>query len=240
MRVTETHVLTTLYSARAFIDRHAAQLGTVETAGYRQELDAVIATLEENAAGQGAARRGSVGQRARQKALCSALRLNHMAQIATIAAAQRQSHPELDALQMASSHATPRRLVAEAEAMAQVVRQHPEVFIAAGLSNDFVEQLEAAAQALADIITTRGTLQAQRSGATAALGTAASHGRKVLAVLSAMIQPQLADDPALLAEWKTARHIRRQPTARPIDYSLVFGLPTPVGPTSTVSVAAVN
>lgn len=229
MKVAETHVLAALDRARSFIDRHAAQLGTVETAGYRRELDVVIDMLEQNASGQQAARRRSVGQFARLQALYSALRLNHMGPIAAIAAAQRHALPELGAIQTASSNLTPRRLVADAEAMALVAKQHTEVFVAAGLSEDFVEQLEAAAQALAEAITERGTTIGQRTGATEALRTATSRGRHVLAVLGSMIKPQLAADPALLTEWKTARHILRPPRARPINYALLYGMPALAG-----------
>jgi len=160
-----------------------------------------------------------------------------MSQITAIAAAQHHAIPELDAVRMPATRATPLRLVADATAMAQVAAQHREVFIAAGLSADFVEQLEAAADAVAQIITDRGTTRAQRTGATAALGTAASRGRRVLEVLSAMIQPQLANDPALLAEWKTARHILRPPTQRPINYALLVDPRTPVASTPAVPIA---
>ena len=221
MRMIEAAVLTTLNRARAFIDAHRQQLGELESAGYRRKLDDVIAALQNHAVDQDAAIRIGAGRTTRQRALRSALRLNHMRPIAMVAAARLRDTPEFNALRMPSRKTLPAQLVVAGEAMAKVATQHAPVFIESGLAPNFVEQLEAAAQSLADCMTDRGTTAAMQVGASAGLRTEASRARQVLRVLSALIEPRLSGNPALLAEWRTARHIRRPPTPQPVVFPLL-------------------
>jgi hypothetical protein len=221
MRIIETAVLTTLNRARAFIDAHLQQLGELESAGYRRKLDAVIAALQNHAVEQDAAIRIGAGRTARQRALRSALRLNHMRPIAMVAAARLRETPEFNSLRMPSRKTVPAQLVVAGEAMAKVSKQYTPVFIESGLAPDFVEQLEAAARSLAECITDRETTTTMKIGASAGLRTEASRGRHVLRVVSALIEPRFADNPALLAEWRTARHIRRPPTPQPVVFPLM-------------------
>jgi hypothetical protein len=221
MRIVEGTVLTTLTRARTFIDSHREQLGQLESAGYRQKLDDVIAGMERYAVDQESARRIGAGQLARQRSLRAGLRLTHMRPIATIAAARLRETPELNELRMPSRKTLPRQLVIAAEAMATMARPYAPVFIASGLAPDFAEQLEAAAQALAECMTDRDTTATVRAGATAGLRTEASRARHVLRVLSALIEPRLADDPAMLVGWRAARHIRQLATRQPAVFPLM-------------------
>ncbi len=221
MRIIEAAVLTTLNRARAFIEDHIQQLGELESAGYRKRLDDAIAALQKHAVEQATAVRVGAGQTARQRALHSALRLNHMRPIAMVAAARLRETPEFNALRMPSRKTLPTQLVMAGEAMAKVAEQYAPVFIESGLAPDFVEQLEAAAQSLAECMTDRGTTTTMKVGATVGLRTEASRGRHVLRVLSALIEPRLEHDQALLTGWRTARHIRRPPTPQPVVLPLM-------------------
>lgn len=230
MRTTDATVLSTLHQARAFIDSHIDQLGPLESAGYRRKLEEVISELEQFSVEQDTAHRTSKGQVARQRALCAALRLNHMRPIAAIAAARLREIPEFNAFRMPLHRAKTTELVIAADAMARMARAYASVFIEGGLAKDFVERLEAAARALADCVTERQTSLTLKAGASAGLRTEASRGRHVLRVLSALIEPKLEHDDALLAGWRTARHIRRPAKAQPVIFPLMGLAVTPSVP----------
>jgi hypothetical protein len=231
MRTADAAVLTALEQARTFIDTHPQQLDQLESAGYRHKLDDVIASLKQLSVEQDASDRMSDGQLARQGALRATLRLNHMAPIAAIAAARLRDVPEFNAFQLPLYRAKTADLVIAADAMAKMARPYATTFIDAGLADDFVEQLEAAAKALADTLIDRQTSLTVRAGASAGLRTEASRGRHVLRVLSALIEPRLKNDEALLAGWRSARHIRRPASPqRPSVYPLLglaFTQPAP-------------
>jgi len=229
MRTADGTVLTTLTQARAFIDNHLPQLGTLESAGYRQRLSETIDALSQHAVDQATADRVGDAQLARQRALLAALRLNHMRPIASIAAARLRDIPEFSAFRMPLHRARTTHYVIAAGAMAKMARQYTQTFIDAGLAPDFIEQLEAAAESLRQCVVDRETTGTKRSAATAGLRLEASRGRKVLRVLSSLIEPTLKDDDALLAAWRTARHIRRPDTPHPVVFPLLGLVPTHTG-----------
>jgi hypothetical protein len=98
-------------------------------------------------------------------------------------------------------------LLAAAGAMAQAAEKHKDVFIKHGLSQQFVEQLRAAAQALSDARTARTESARRRVTATAAVKDQVKRGRKAVRLLNAILQPRLSNDPELLAAWKSAKHV---------------------------------
>lgn len=221
MRTIDSTVLTTLMQARSFIDGHRPELGTIESAGYRQKLIDTIDALAQHAVDQAAADRMGDAQLARERALTAALRINHMRPIAAIAAARLRDVPEFTAFQMPPQRIRTTELAIAAEAMAKVARQYTSVFVDAGLAEDFSEQLDAAAESLRQCFVDRQTAGTKRHAATAGLRLEASRGRKVLRVLSSLIEPGLKNDEALLAAWHSARHIRRPERPQPVVYPLL-------------------
>jgi hypothetical protein len=226
MRTIDSTVLTTLMEARSFIDGHLPELGTIESAGYRQKLIDTIDALEQHAVDQATADRMGDAQLAREHALTAALRINHMRPIAAIAAARLRDVPEFTVFQMPPQRIRTTELAIAAETMAKVARPYTSVFVDAGLAEDFTEQLEAAAESLRQCFIDRQTTATKRSAATAGLRLEASRGRKVLRVLSSLIEPRLKNDEALLAAWHSARHIRRPDRPQPVVHPLLTLVPT--------------
>jgi hypothetical protein len=89
--------------------------------------------------------------------------------------------------------------------MGKAAQGYENVFIGGGLPSDFLAQLQAAADAVSQSLTDRGTSTTTRAAATAGLNAATDRGRAVVRVLDSLIQPVLAGNAALLTQWKTAK-----------------------------------
>ncbi len=225
MKAQHVIVLNTLQRVQRFMDTNDGVLGSVNDSGYRHVLDDVVTTLKEHAVNQNASQQAGQGETARQRALRSALRQNHMRPIATIALAELPQVPEFVSLRMPANNATPQRLIAAAGAMAAAARKYESTFTAGGLAPDFVAQLQAAADAVDESVTNRGTTTTTQHAATAGLSASAKRGRAAVRVLDSLVRPQLAGNAALLAQWNTAKR---------------FSGKTPPVPTTTFEAAAIG
>jgi hypothetical protein len=208
-------VLNTLQRVQRFMDTNAGTLGSVNTSGYRHVLNDTVTALQDHAVNQSASQQKGQGETAKQRALRSALRENHMRPIATIAAAELPDVPEFVAFRMPSSNLTSQRLIATAGAMRVAAQSHESTFITGGLASDFLDQLKAAAEALSQSLTDRGTSTTTQAAATAGLEATTTRGRAVVRVLNSLIQPQLAGNAALLTQWMTAKRFSGKTTPVP-------------------------
>jgi hypothetical protein len=109
--------------------------------------------------------------------------------------------------------------------MAKTVEPYSDVFIAAGLPNDFIAQLNAATDAMTNTISERTSSRGRRSGATAGLKQKLSAGRRIVHALDAFVRSQLKNDPALLRDWNLVKRVPR-PMGRPAG-STTSAPPTP-------------
>jgi hypothetical protein len=218
-------VLNTLQRVQRFMDTNDAVLGSVNDSGYRHVLDDVVTALKEHAVNQNASQQAGQGETARQRALRSALRQNHMRPIATIALAELPQVPEFVSLKMPANNVTPQRLIAAAGAMGAAAAKYESTFTTGGLATDFLAQLEAAANAVERSLTNRGASTTTQAAATAGLVASSRRGRAVVRVLDSLVRPQLAGDAALLAQWNSAKR---------------FSGKTPPVPATTFEAAAIG
>jgi len=91
--------------------------------------------------------------------------------------------------------------------MSDAASAYDKTFIAAGLPADFIARLSDAANALNDAIANRGVTKTAQSGATAGLSAETARGRQAVKVLDSLVEPQIAGNMALLAQWKAAKRI---------------------------------
>ena len=91
--------------------------------------------------------------------------------------------------------------------MGAAATPYASTFVAGGLPSDFLTQLNAAAAALDASLTTHGVTKTTRSGAATGLSSASARGRQAVNVLDSLVEPQLAGDATLLAQWRTAKRI---------------------------------
>lgn len=102
-------------------------------------------------------------------------------------------------------------LIAGADAMASAAEKHFEVFRAEKLPEDFIEQLREAIAVLKAAIVSRDKHRYRRQLATNTLDLRVRNARKVLAVLTGIVEQRLANRPELVADWRARIRIPRKP-----------------------------
>jgi hypothetical protein len=123
-------------------------------------------------------------------------------------------------------------LIAAATAMAEKAEVYKDVLVESGLPADFVEQLKAAATSLKASVDGRGLARASRTAATKGVGTERALGRRVVAVIDAVVTRLLQSDPPKLAEWKQLKRV----TIKGVVVHAPLGLVgTPSAPVETSS-----
>ena len=195
---------------QAFLITNDAVLGTINKSGMRADLDAIVDALGNSGGQQAAGRVNAIGETAKQRALRLALRLNHMQPIASVARAKLRTVPNFQAMTMPSPNTRIVSLLAHAHGMAEAAQPYAQVFIDAGLSQDFIANLTAAADAVKTSIDTRAAARGQRSSATGTLKDLENRARLAFKALNDFVVPILSADAAhsgLLAEWRKARRV---------------------------------
>lgn len=258
MRHQQNAVLTSLRRAQQFLEANSDVLDAVNKSTGKQ-LDDVVTQLSELSVVQDSGTRGSKGETARQRALRLALRRNGMAPIAELAKYKLRDVPEFAALMLPPANATAQATVAAAFAMAEAASAHAQTFVDNGLPSTFIDDLETQATAVSESVVDRSKQQGRRAGATAGLAAEERRGRSILRVLNALIMAHVGTNAQLVAEWKTARTVRRKPgpasstqandptpvhpasapaTPVPMPTPTVTSAPTPAPATGPVAVAA--
>jgi hypothetical protein len=195
-----------------------------------QVLAEVIRTLSESGEEQDASTRFTLGETARQRALREALWNRHMVPIARIARRAFGSS-DLDVkFRLPKKRADNEAVLAAAGGMAQAAAQHAEVFVQQeGLPADFVQQLRAAIDALAGVLSVRVEGQRRKTTSREAIPKLVKRGVAAVEVLDAIVKPRLEGTPELLAAWKSAK--------RPVEPGGGVGAAAPVDITPVVKVA---
>jgi len=220
---------------QAFLVANDAVLGNINKSGMRTDLDAILAALGDSGGKQAAGRVNAIGETAKQRTLRLALRLHHMQPIAAVARAKLRTVPNFEAMTMPNPNIRIVSLLAHAHGMAEASQPYAHVFIDAGLSNDFIEQLSAAADAVKASIDTRAAARGQRSNATGTLKELEHRAKLAFQALNAFVVPILSADVAhsgLLAEWKKTRRVdsRSGPVVGVEQAARALALPSPTPP----------
>lgn len=206
MQATQSTVLGTLQRVQRFVGDNATVLGpSITQSVTRSTLDDAVTALTGYAVTQTGSKRAALATTAKLKVLRVALRKNHLQPIATIAKAQLKQVPEFIALKMPRSNATSSALVHAGTAMHDAAALYQQTFIDAGLAPDFLAKLASGTADLNTALTNQGAAKAKQSGATVGIRSEVQRGRQALNMLDAVIEPALANNPSLLAEWQTAK-----------------------------------
>lgn len=201
------YVLMSLRSTRQFIQANRDRLPSVYASGAWKRLNDIIAQFEEHVATQAANRYLGQGETQRSYALRAALQRDHMAPLARVAASVLTESPELEPFRLPRNTLAAVRLCAYARGMAKAAAPYKAMFIAAGLAEDFLEQLAGAADAVVDSLNRRKHLSATRAGATEGIVRLSSQARKVVHVLDAMVRSALHADEPLLSAWRMSQRV---------------------------------
>jgi hypothetical protein len=238
------NMLRSLRDVEDFLAKNAATLDGVVKTGTRKKLAQAIAALESTVAEQ--AGTGVISRSAtnRYLALRQALIRDHMtpiARIARILRAELPPTPEMHALRMPRLNWKMERLAAAAHGMAQGAAPYRADFVDAGLDSDFIEQLTVAANAMVRSVSDRNTTRGQQTGATKGLATTLASGRKLVDAIDALVTSELANNPALLANWKRVKRVPRiavHPKDKPTPTPALLP-PGATVPVTTISARAV-
>ena len=221
MRTREGRTLQSLRAVRAFLDTHAIDMPGVANAGARRRLDEIITTLVDHVATQEGSDLAAQGATKKTHALRRVLLRYHMAAIARVAKADLRLSPGLEPLRMPKGNPSVERLASAAYGMAKAAAAFSDIFIAAGLPDDFIQQLTDAADALLACVGERAQCRGARGGATEGIRTRLSEGRKIVAVLDVLVTAALAENSALLANWNIVKRVQRSAAASTTAPSII-------------------
>jgi len=213
LKSTQEQVYNTGRRIQAFLDANDSLFSSINKAGLRSELDAVVTELGAAAGDQAGGRVNALGETAKQRALRLALRLNHMRPIASIAQLKLRTVPNFEALTMPDDRIRVAAQVAHAFGMADAAKPYEQVFIDAGLPTDFLASLTAAAMAVQASIDTRAKSLGKMAYATGSLTDLEGRARKVFKALNDVVVPIVSGAAAksgLLAEWNTTRRVTKR------------------------------
>jgi len=193
---------------QVFLDANPSVAQTANESPSRRTLDGVVANLGTHAASQDHSRIRSRSETQKKVEFKVELRKRHMLPIARIARVNGFTDlKDIGALRAPDAGVDVEALLASAEAMATAATPFTEQFIAEGLPKDFIDRLRAAATAVRQSLDGREYSEGLRSGATAGLKAEARRGRGAVNVLDSLLEPQLAGNAKLLAEWRRARRV---------------------------------
>ena len=215
MQSRQANMLRSLRSVEEFLNANAATLNGIVNSGTRKKLADAITTLETTVSTQAGTSVVAKSGTSRYRALRLVLIRDHMAPIARIARAELPPTPEMSALRMPPQNWKVERLAAAAHGMGEGARPYLALFVEAGLDPDFIEQLDAAADAMVRSVSDRAQSRSRLSAATKDLTLTLASARKLVDAIDALVTRALADEPGLLKGWKVIKRVRRVTTHVP-------------------------
>ena len=207
MRAEQIRKFGMLRRVQQFVDEFAVKLFAATAAAARKALDQLVEDMRVNEAAQASNTLNAKSQTAAQVVLRRELVQDHMRPVALIAAAHLRDVPEFKALQVPKFGVKAEVLVQNANAMAEAAKPYQEVFVGNGRPETFADDLVAAAEAVRASIDARGKSIATRAAARKGIEATATQAHAVLRFLDAQVKSAAADDPKILAAWKSAKRI---------------------------------
>jgi hypothetical protein len=219
-----------LRRVQQFLDDFAVKLFAAYAAAARQALDQVVADMRANETAQASNTLTAKSQTAIQEALRHDLVNNHMRPVALIAAAHLRDVPGFKALQVPKVGVKAAVLVQDATAMAEAAKEYQQVFVGNGRPENFVDALVAAAEAVRASIDARGKSIANKAAARDGLKSTATRAHLVLRFLDAQVKSAAANDPNVLAAWKSVKRIGKGKVV-PIEATILAPATAPASTT---------
>jgi hypothetical protein len=226
MQTIQGRTLTSLRDAREFLSEHSDRLAGVAGSGATRRLDEILDDLAAQTTEQVSGALQAQGATRTQYALRHALIRYHIAPIVRIARIELAHTPEVEPFRMPRGTPPVPKLAAAAHGIAAAAAPHAALFISAGLPDDFIDQLTAAADALVDSVMERARHRGSVRGATTGIRKSLVVGRMLVAVLDSFVRRAAANDQALLASWDSARQVHRL-GGRPARRTLQAGAELP-------------
>lgn len=214
MKVGQVHAGQSLERVRQFLDAHPDQLGAVNGSDARTQLDTAIARVRAAVDMQGICRRVAHGEVRNRKAQERTLVLKYMTPVAKFARAKLKGVPHIAALTPSAGILTGIPLANAGRAMAAAAAPYADRFRAANFPAGFLDQLAAAAEAIATSLAAAADSRRQRNGATKEIAAALKEGRNAVAALDSLVSHTIIGNDKLVEEWRVARRITKSTGAR--------------------------
>jgi hypothetical protein len=204
MQAQHAKLIEALEQVESFLVQNRDRLESVITSVQHENFSASRNLMVEYMTAQNSSLRNTRATTALKRSFRNQLIAQHMRPIAIIARAQLPDSAELNALTVPVGTRKFVDLVAAGYGMAKAASVHQETFLAAGLPQDFIEQLVKAADALKQAITEKGNTIGLRAKATEGLAKEARNARTSLRLLDTLIRAVVRDS-TILAQWRTIR-----------------------------------
>jgi hypothetical protein len=183
-----------------------------EAAGQVEALRGVNARLAQYVIDQEHQDRAGVGGTVTVQQLRHELWQNHLVPIAAMARSVVAITPELAAaLRVPQPTADDAKVLASANAIANIGDAHRDVLVQHGLPTNFVDELRADAAALQAAVDERRQTKSRRVGATKAIAAELKIGRVVVHTLDIVLTRVLRAQPGLFAEWRNTKRVTVKP-----------------------------
>jgi hypothetical protein len=229
--------LESLLLVQWFLDKNSADLATVNKSRARAALNELVPVLEAHATDQHIAEIEAQSRTVIKSELREDLRLHHMQQVAAIGRARLAGVADSDLLlklQYPPQSIDDGALITAGRGMAQAAQQYKQVFLNEQLPTDFIEQLQAATEAVRVATTERKGSLTRLRGATRGVTVQLQRASHILHVLNSLVVRDLKGKPELLAAWKMAKRNRkkpgstRTPASGPVSQPVQQPVPQPV------------
>lgn len=173
-------------------------------------LDAAVNRLLEHGRDQVSGQRLKRASRESEQTLARRLRRLHLKPITLIAQAQLSGSPGVDeALRMPPYKLPTTKLITVARAFRGAVAPYEEIFIRSGRPADFLAQLDAAIEAVQEAFDEKASRVGLQVAGSAGLTAELAWGRRVVKMLDAIVLTTFDGQLDVLAEWRSARRVRR-------------------------------
>ena len=211
MNAYETRVAQAFRSVEGWADSHTALIPPEATAQV-EVLHGVNVRLAQCAIDQEHQTRTQIGATVTVQQLRRELRQDHLVPIAGMARNVVKLTPELAvALRVPRPMADDAKMLASANAIANIGDANKDLLVQHGLRPSFVDELRAKAAELQAALDARRQTKSRRVGATNAIAAELKIGRVAIMALDIALTRVLRPQPGLLAEWQNTKRVTIKP-----------------------------
>lgn len=193
------------------------------------ELQVVVDRTTEQARVQESHEQAFSSASKKAKLQASHLRRQWIAPIVQAAKLIEVADPELSVLLTASDARGYGKLLVVAASLADRVEPHKALFVERGFNATFVDDLRAEVVKLEAALAEKAEHYRRRSAATKALQKEFARGKKLVRYIDRVVTPVWENNPAKLAEWKTASRFPRRSSEGQVTDEVTGGNPRPDG-----------
>jgi hypothetical protein len=179
-------------------------------AAKREAIAASIARLNTLLSDQAAGQKESQDDTGRIRLACRNLRENHLAKISQLAKALLARDPAVrKALALPDWRLPTKRLIADAEGFLTSAARYSRQFIEAGRPENFLEQIDAAIEAVRAAVAEREASRRRHVGARAGLRQEFQAARRLLLELDVLVRESVRGNQQALAQWELAKRVQK-------------------------------